>query len=172
MAIVLPGPWGRGKSTIALQLYDNGWSFLSDDIVPLDPTSATAIPFLATPQVRSDTQSALPRDQFSRLSKSSVSIDAARVADGPIPVSLIVFPHFHAGTKTELVSISPGQAAGALLENCLSFPENTDETIQALCAMVEHTPAYRLHFCDAAEAATTLMRKRGSMRTGELRAVE
>ena len=165
MAIVLPGPWGRGKSTVALQLYDRGWSFLSDDIVPLDPNSAMAIPFPATPQVRPGSQCALPREQLSRLSKSAVPIDAARVTGGPTPVSLIVFPYFHAGTNAELAPISPGQAAGWLLENCLSFPENTDETIQALCAMVERTPVYSLRFGDAAEAATTLMQKQRSMRS-------
>jgi hypothetical protein len=93
------------------------------------------------------------------------------VADGPTPVSLIVFPHFHAGTNTELVPISPGQAAGGLLENCLSFPENTDETIQALCALAEHTPVYRLYFGDAAEAAKILMREQRSMRTASFEAV-
>jgi hypothetical protein len=163
-AIALPGSWGRGKSTLALRLYDHGWSFLSDDIVPLDPATAVAIPFPATPQVRSGSRQPLPRDQLSSLSKSAVPIDAARVAGGPRPVSMIVFPRFHAGSNTELTPISPGQAVGGLLENCLSFPENTDATVQALCAMVERTPTYSLSFADPAAAVNVLIETHKSMR--------
>ena len=170
-AIVLPGSWGRGKSTLALQLYNNGWFFLSDDIVPLDPATATAIPFPATPQVRSASQRALPRDQFSRLSKVAVPIDAAKVADRPRPVSMIVFPHFQARADTELTLVTPGQAVSALLENCLSFPENTDETIQDLCAMVEEMPTYRLSFTDPADAATALAKRQKSMSSAGFEAV-
>jgi hypothetical protein len=170
-AIVLPGSWGRGKSTIALQLYEKGWSFLSDDIVPLDPTTAAAFPFPATPQVRPGSQRSLSRDQLSSLPKSAVSIDEARVADGPKPVSMIVFPHFHTGASAEMTSISPGQAVGELLENCLSFPENTDETIRALCAMVESTPTYTLSFGDPAEATKILIEEHKLMRNAHLNEV-
>lgn len=170
-AIVLPGSWGRGKSTIALQLYDKGWSFLSDDIVPLDPATGAAFPFPATPQVRPGSQRSLSRDQLSSLPKSAVPIDEARVADGPKPVSMIVFPHFHTGASAEMTSISPGQAVGELLENCLSFPENTDETIRALCAMVESTPTYTLSFGDPAEATKILIEEHKLMRNAHLNEV-
>lgn len=155
-AIILPGSWGRGKSTLALQLYNEGWSFLSDDVVPFDPVTATAIPFPATPQVRQGTEKTLTRDQLSRLSKVAVSVDVARVAEAPAPISMIVFPHFQAGVESVLQPITPGQSVGALLENCLSFPQNTDETIQQLCATVEGLPTYKLSFSDPTDAAATL----------------
>ena len=170
-AIALPGSWGRGKSTLALRLYDIGWSFLSDDVVPLDPDSGTAIPFPATPQVRPGAQTPLPRDQLSGLSKSAVPIDASRVSDGPRPVSMIVFPCFRSGSATELTPISLGQAVGVLLENCLSFPENTDKTIRDLCRMVQNTPTYNLSFTDPADAVKVLIEKHKSMREMDREAV-
>lgn len=156
-AIVLPGSWGRGKSTLVLELCKRGWSFLSDDIVPFDPATGQAVPFPGTPQVRHGSQQILSRDQLGSLSKSAVAIDAAKVALGPRPVSMIVFPHFMPEAKTQLEPMSPARTVGELLENCLSFQNNSDATIEALCALVEGLPACRLHFSDAAEAADALV---------------
>ena len=96
-AIVMPGSWGQGKSTLALELYNAGWSFLSDDIVPIDPHRGAALPFPATPQVRKGASKILRRDQLSSLSKTAVTLDPDRVSSGPEPVSMIVFPHFTGG---------------------------------------------------------------------------
>lgn len=170
-AIVLPGAWGRGKSTLALQFYDSGWSFLSDDIVPLDPVNSAALPFPATPQVRPGSQTPLPREQLSGLSKSAVPIDIARVCEGPRPLSMIVFPHFRPGSDAALAPISPGHAVGGLLENCLSFPENTDETIQSLCTTAQNLPAYNLSFADPADAVKILIETQKSMRDIDCKAV-
>ncbi len=102
-------------------------------------------------------QAAAVRDQLGSLSKSAVAIDAAKVALGPRPVSMIVFPYFMPEAKAQLEPMSPARTVGELLENCLSFQNNTDATIEALCALVEGLPAYRLHFSDAAEAADALV---------------
>ncbi|WP_421853072.1 hypothetical protein [Oricola sp.] len=162
-AVILPGAWGRGKSTLVLELYQSGWDFLSDDIVPVDPRTGRAIPFPGTPQVRASNGKALSRNQISGLSKSVAEIDPARVAPEPRPVSAIVFPHFSPEAETQLVAMSPAQAVGELLENCLSFQNNTDATVEALCALVENLPAYRLLFSDAAEAGDTIVRLQASL---------
>ena len=156
-AIVFPGSWGRGKSTLVLELHNRGWSFLSDDIVPFDPATGKAVPFPGTPQVRDHSRRILSRDQLGSLSKSAVPIDPAQLAVEPQRVSMIVFPHFLPEAETQLELVSPARAVGELLENCLSFQNNTDATIEALCALVEELPAYQLHFSDAVEAADVLM---------------
>jgi len=163
-AVILPGAWGRGKSTLVLELYKSGWQFLSDDIVPIDPATGRAIPFPGMPQVRASDGKALSRNQISGLSKSAAAIDPARVAPGAQPVSAIVFPHFLPEAETQFVTMSPAQAVGELLENCLSFQNNTDATIETLCALVENLPAYRLHFSDACEAAEMIVRLQASVR--------
>ena len=53
-SVIILGPWGRGKSTLVTSLYANGWTYLSDDVVPLDPNSGRAFPFPLTPMVRED----------------------------------------------------------------------------------------------------------------------
>ena len=36
-SVMILGPWGRGKSTLVTSLYANGWTYLSDDVVPSGP---------------------------------------------------------------------------------------------------------------------------------------
>ena len=50
-AIILPGEWARGKSSLVMELIDRGWLFLSDDVVPLDAARGAVVPFPGTPQI-------------------------------------------------------------------------------------------------------------------------
>jgi len=154
--IIFCAPWGHGKSTLTLDLYNRGWSMLSDDIVPIDPVAGTAIAFPATPQMRTGPRSNLMRSQVSTLPKTVVPLDPARIAAAPQSVSMFVFPRYSKAKDPLLRSISPAQCAGKVLENCLSFPKNSDDVIQKLCDLVEGTPAYELHF-SSAPAATDLL---------------
>jgi hypothetical protein len=163
-AVALPGPWGRGKSTLALRLYVRGWSFLTDDVLPLDPQAGTAIAFPVTPQVRQASGKELPRESLSRLPKSAIPLDAKRVAGTPPALSMIVFPHFLLHAPAELAAISPAQAAGELLENCLSFPSNSDATIQAMCNVIAKLPTYSLRYSDPDEAVELLIRMQSKHR--------
>lgn len=156
-AVVLPGSWGRGKSSLILELCANGWTFLSDDIVPLDPFAKRAVPFPGTPQVRPRSNQILSRSQLGTLSKRAVPIEQSKVSNEPQPVSMVVFPNFVSNAEASLSPISPAQAIGELLENCLSFPKNDDASIQALCDMVADLPLYNLRFGDVTEAADLLI---------------
>lgn len=162
-ALVLPGSWGRGKSSLILELVRRGWSFMSDDVVPLDPFSGVVLPFPATPHVRNKTDKELSRDRLGEIEKSVVPLDADTVADGPVPLSMIVMPHYEKGAETELQPLRPAEAVGELLENCLSFAKNEDATIRQLCTLVETLPVFRIRFDDFAEATDVLI---GAYRAG------
>ena len=78
-------------------------------------------------------------------------------------ISMIVFPHFLPGAQTRLTRVSPAKAAGELIENCLSFRDNDDATIMALCRLVEQLPVHRLHFSDPKEASDILVEAQASL---------
>ena len=162
-AAVLPGKWGRGKSSLVVALCERGWSFLSDDIAPLDAAKWTVAPFPATPRIRANSGKEIPRSKLGNIPKSAVPIAPEAMADGPQPISMIVFPYYSTRATTQLTPILPGQAVGELLENCLSLAKNENATINRLCAMVEALPVYRLRFSDAAEAAELLIDAQASM---------
>ena len=156
-AIILPGEWARGKSSLVIELYHRGWSFLSDDIVPLDPSAATVMPFPSTPQIRFNVDKNLRREDMGSVAKSALALDPAKLAKGPQRPAMIVFPYFGVGATAKLIPISAGQAVGKLLQNCLSFVKNDDAIIRRLCAVVENLPTYDLHFGNAAEGACLLI---------------
>lgn len=164
-AVVLPGAWGRGKSTIVMQLYELGWSYLSDDISPLDPVSASVIPFPGTPQMRVPATTEIARDKLGSIPKTAITLDPDKVARGPEQVSMVVFPHYARSAPATLTPVPPAQAVGQLLENCLSFAKNEDETIYRLCAIVEALPVFGLRFGDAAEAAELLIGARNRLQS-------
>jgi hypothetical protein len=155
-AVVLPGEWARGKSSLVMALCKLGWSYLSDDIAPLDPSTGTVLPFPATPQVRFSVDRKLRREEMSQVGKVAIALEPNQVAAAPEPLAMIVFPLFSSGAAAELLPISRGRAVGKMLENCLSFVNNENSTIQRLCRIVEKTPTHILRFGDAARAAGLL----------------
>jgi len=155
--IILPGEWARGKSSLVIELYNRGWSFLSDDIVPLDPSAGTVVPFPSTPQIRFNVDKNLRREDMGGVAKSALALDPAKLAKGPQRPAMIAFPYFGVGATAKLLPISPGQAVGKLLQNCLSLVKNDDAVIRRLCAVVENLPTYDLHFGNTAEGASALI---------------
>ena len=169
-AILLPGAWGRGKSSLVLELYEREQLFLSDDIAPLDPSVGMVVPFPGTPQIRNKSETELPRDRLGELGKSATRLDPQKVASQGQPLAMIAFPHYAKGAQTELRPISPGEAVGKLLENCLSFTKNDDATIQRLCEVVADLPVYTLRFGDVSEAADLLLGTNAPVQKNEPRA--
>jgi len=157
-AIIFPGEWARGKSTLVMELSNRGWSFLSDDIAPLDPGAGTVVPFPATPQIRFNVDKRLRREELNGVVKKASPLEPESVVKAAVPVSMIVFPHYATDAESELAPIGPGQAVGKLIENCLSFVQNEDAIIRRLCAVAEKLPIYSLRFGDARPAADLLIR--------------
>jgi len=153
-SVIILGPWGRGKSTLVTSLYANGWSYLSDDIVPLDPNSGRAFPFPLTPMVREDPGGEeLPLERLSDLRKTEVLLLPERVSRDPVPIRTVVFPVYRRGCHTELLPCSPATAALELLKNCLNFPSHREAAVRYVCDLVRKVPAFRLCYSDGRLAA-------------------
>ena len=151
--VVLPGPWGSGKSTLVCELCDLGWSYFSDDIVPIDPRSGLVLPFPQTPQMRDLPNGELGREQLSSLPKRAVKLASDQIGREPSQLARIVLPRFDRHVEPGLAPYSPALAVGELLESCLSAARDQDSAIPALCELVERAPAYRLIYVDAKAAA-------------------
>ena len=152
-SVMILGPWGRGKSTLVTSLYANGWTYLSDDVVPLDPNSGRAFPFPLTPMVREDPGQELPFERLSDLRKTVVSVQPERVCRDPVSISMVVFPVYRRGCRTELLPCSPATAAMDLLQNCLNFPSHREAAVRYVCHLVKKVPAFRLSYSDGRVAA-------------------
>jgi hypothetical protein len=166
-SVMILGPWGRGKSTLVTSLYANGWNYLSDDVVPLDPNSGRAFPFPLTPMVRENPGEELPLERVSELRKAVVLLRPERVCRDPIPISAIVFPVYRRGCHTQLLPCSPATAALELLQNCLNFPSHREAAVRYVCDLVRKVPAFRLSYSDGRLAAKLIAQAHESRQQGQ-----
>jgi SM-20-related protein len=149
-AVVIPGAWGRGKSSTVMALHRRGWSYLSDDIAPLDVARRLLLPFPATPQSRGKLGTTVAREMLRGVRKSVVKLEPDLIANQPYPLRAVVFPHFIADVDPEMSAITPGQALALLLENGIG-PVNLAEQsdmLRDLAEVILMTPAVSLHYDD------------------------
>lgn len=153
--VILPGRRGRGKSSLVAELWKRGWTFLTDDILPIDPRSQTALAFPQTPAVRNDPGRELSQEALGRVGKSEVPL-SGRVADGPLPVAAIILPVATRAGTTTLEPCPYGEAALVLLEGCWNFADLGEQAVRQLSEMVPRVTTWRLTFHDPTHAADTM----------------
>ena len=158
--VLLCGSPGAGKSTLAVRLVELGWTFVADDVVPVDRTTGLALPMPCAPciRIRSLEESDDP-DVFLEQSKQVVPVTSGQVAAAPHPVGAIVFPEFSRNGRQVLSPLSSASAARSLIAHCLRFDEDKARTIGGLFRLTEALPAFHLRYCDPAATAAELTRR-------------
>lgn len=152
-AVLISGLSGRGKSTLVTSLCERGWSFMSDDIVPLDPNSSRVAPFPQTPAVREQYNEEYPLDRLGEVSKRSIELKPEVVWRESMPVCAIVFPKYSLHSQTELIVCSPANAALELLQNCMNFVHHGERALRYIRDLVKRLPAFHLPYSNKALAA-------------------
>ncbi len=152
-AVLFPGAWGRGKSTLVTSLCENGWSYLSDDIVPIDLSSGKVMPFFRTPTIRKNSGQEMPLHRVGELQKFEIDLKQKRLCREHVHIGAIVFPVYSHGSSARIVPYSPAATALELLESCLNFENHREEAVQHLCSLVKHLPTSRLYYSTGKNAA-------------------
>ena len=153
--VLLSGAWGKGKSTIVSELCERGALYLSDDIVPIDMTSGSLLPFHLTPMRREyqDAHAALSPVEVSNLSKRIIDLSPDSYARDGVQLAAIILPEYAPESTTELVPHSPALTTMTLLENCLNLKTKKEQAVRFLGSLVEQVPVYRLPYNDGATGA-------------------
>jgi hypothetical protein len=160
LVVLLCGSPGAGKSTLAVQLVDLGWTFVADDVVPVDRTSRLALPMPCAPCIRTGLlQEGGDLPVFLEQSKRVVPVPSGQVATAPQPVGAVVFPEFVQSTAPILSPLSSTSAARSLIAHCLRFDEEKALTIGGLFRLADALPAFHLRYHDPAAAAADLTRR-------------
>ena len=156
-AVMFLGMWGQGKSTLVTSLYAQGWTYLSDDVVPLDPNSDRVIPFPQTPRVREDQGQEMPRYRLRRLQKAEVALDPERVCREALSVRALIFPQYDPDAPADLKPCSPAAATLELLQHCINFTSHRGAAVRYLGDLITRRPALRLSFSDGQQAASAVI---------------
>ncbi len=164
-AVVMPGESGSGKSTLTAALVDAGFSYFSDDIVPLDATRRIrplplgisvkegSWPVLAT---RYPELAALPIHDGRR--RRYLPIPQRRIGPGGgLPVKSIVFPHHRPDQPTVMLPLSPLQLLGKLAQ-ARSWMALDGQRFAATLEWIGDTPGYELSHAALDEAVLAITR--------------
>jgi len=154
-ALMLPGRRGRGKSTIVTELCRRGWTFLTDDILPLDPATLRVLPFPRVPEVRANPGREMPEAWLLEVDKAEIALDD-RLERHPLPVGAIVLPVAARAGGVTLEVCTPGEAILEIAEGCWNFGAHGERAVALLSALVPGVPTRRLTFHDGREAAERL----------------
>lgn len=150
-AIIVSGASGKGKSTLVSQMCQRGWSFLSDDILPLDMQVSEVMPFPKTPMVRYSAEPDLPAELLRSLKKRRFV--PSKICEQPVPILAIIFPQYKHQAVESLVDCSPATATVRLLEHNLNFVRHREKAVAYLSRLLTTVPAYTLPFADGAKAS-------------------
>ena len=151
-AVLFPGSYGRGKSTLATSLCARGWQYLSDDLAPIDLVAERVYPFPQAPRLREHQGKELPRESLNELTKNEVLLDPGVIGKRSAKIRALIFPEFSLNGATELVVYSKSMAVLGLIQNAVNFNVHNSETVTRLCGLVEKLPTYSLPFSDAKKA--------------------
>lgn len=161
-AVMLCGAWGSGKSTMVGNLCRKGWTYLSDDIVPVKMADSCLVSFPLTPMMRfhdqADGDIRLSPEEVSNLSKQVVDLDEQAFARSTKQLSAIIFPQYDPqAERMELTPISPATATLELLRNCLNLKFHKEDAVHYLGGLVEKLPIYMMRYNDGEKAADVLI---------------
>ncbi len=151
-AVLLAAASGQGKSTLTTRLCENGWRYLSDDVVPADPDASVVLPFPLTPNARAQVGVELTPEQVIDLRREVVRFPPEAFCRTPVPVAAVVFPEYRFGAAARLERCPPALASVKLLQRCLNVEVHRGAAVQYVTRLVQRVPAFGLAFSDVPPA--------------------
>ncbi|HID99842.1 MAG TPA: PqqD family peptide modification chaperone [Thiotrichaceae bacterium] len=126
-AVVMPAPSGYGKSTLTAALLKEGFSYLGDDLVPIQRGTHHITPLLARLSIKKGSWQLLDT-HYPELNTLPVYNSRERhirylnpsrymKTNARLPVSALVFPHYQAGQSATLKPISAIESLQRLIQN-------------------------------------------------------
>lgn len=168
-ALVLPGPPGSGKSTVAAMLMTRGWRLLSDELALFDPQTSLLVG-LARPVSLKEDSIALLRDHAPDACFSEEITDTAKGAlvlmgaDAqsvremlqPAAARWLAMPQYAPGAPTRLVREPKARMFMWLADNAFNYNILGRTGFDCLAAVVEAAHCFRLPYASAWQAADAL----------------
>jgi hypothetical protein len=161
-AMVLPGGTGVGKTTLAISLAREGWTYYSDDRAPLDVESGRVFPYPRPPGLKGRSQ--LETGVFDGLvlrwpppiaGAMSVRPPPGTVNGGPVFPGWLVVARFEPGVHPRLVPISPARAATHAGRYARHFDA---DVLRLLIEVASHARCAEFVYGSTAEALAELRR--------------
>lgn len=165
-ALLLVGPSGSGKSSLALCLLRRGWKCMSDEVVLLDAGCGSVLPFprsfhadFSAMKIFHDLV-AKQGDTAFRDSSGKMRLDPSFALEDwvaePSPPGWIVFPDYQPGHSGEIEPVGETEALSLMLSQAINLAEHGKRGLDALMELVRSLQCFRLTTGDL-NVATSLL---------------
>lgn len=155
-ALLLAGPSGSGKSTLVALMCGMGWRLMADDIIAIRLDADLAIPFPQRPYRRIGPNREIAAGDVYTLPRAWTRELAGGVRQAAAPLAGIVFPTYSAGSHAHLSRLRRGDAAYAVLRECVNLRDLRDRAVPRAVALAQRLPMFRLEYSVAEHAALEL----------------
>lgn len=160
-AILLAGASGNGKSTTAWGLLNQGFSYLSDELAPIDLDRTEVHPYPRALGLKQPPPPPwrLPRATVHTRRSLHVPVDAlpARAVQRPLPIAAVVFVEHQPTLSTPVLQpVGPAEAAARLYSNGLNQLAHPQAGLPAAAQLCQATPCYRLQTTDLQQSCRLL----------------
>lgn len=154
--LLLSGPSGHGKSSIATHLVAGGWLYLSDDVAPMRLTDGLVVPFPQTPFRRIAGGQLLKQEDVYLLRRETVTIAPNAVARGRFPVGAIVFLSYAHRAAPVLQRLGKGPGAMEYLRNLTNLSDLGGSAVERAAALAATVPMFTLQQSSPGAAADAI----------------
>ena len=155
-ALLIVGASGQGKSTLVTFLHAEGWTFLSDEMAPIDLAEGLVHPYPRTPLRRIPAGKEVDPLHVSGLPKESFSPQRESIGRSALRIGAVVFPRFSHGRDTLIKKLSAGEASIELMRSCTNFNDHKGEAVTALAELASRVPCWMVNYGDGHAAANVL----------------
>jgi hypothetical protein len=136
LGIVVVGAAGAGKSSLTLAFCEAGATFLSDELLPFDPTTGVALAFPRAPKLRTVSRPSFPwAESVSCGFDDATFVDPLRLPGAGIGTAtrprVVLFPTSEAGPGARCRGLTPGEAAIEASLSALNFGSHGPEAALA-----------------------------------------
>lgn len=167
-AVVIPGPSGAGKTTLALALAMAGWTYLSDEVAAIGAGGDVVSPYPRPLALEAGSwalfpgvEALWPPDVPALVTDLRLVLPASLGGGeppAPAPPVAFVFPEVVAGASTSLAPLPRAEALERLVAATFNLRDRGREGLGALAAAVRRSSCHRLVLDGVAAAPLVLGR--------------
>jgi hypothetical protein len=168
VAVLLPAAMEAGKTTLVAGLVRRGFQYLTDEAAAIEPDSLEIEPFPKPLSIDPGSWSVLPELRPVVESSTAAYLEeqwqvTPKVmrpdAISPrVPVDLVVFPRYDAGSATVLEPVSRSEALVSMMQQTFHFHRDGRRNLEVLGRLVGASSCWRLVASDLDEACDAIGR--------------
>jgi hypothetical protein len=158
---VLAAPPGTGKSTLTVGLLERGFTYLSDELAPIDVRRGLVHHYAHAVGLKSPPPDPLhlPQGTVAIGSRFHVPTSGLRVAglsEEPLPLVAFIFPERSSESPPRCRRISASVATVHLLANALNARAHSNDGLDAAVTLARLVPCFQINIRDLSAACAEI----------------